>query len=298
MSGANASPIGRSDQIMDGVAHATDGRLRSGWLQLARALIAVAAGLAYAPALAQEKLTAEAIVLRSQAVTHYAANDMKARAVMRLINREGRERVREMTMLRLDIQDGGQQKYFIYFHQPGDVRDMTFMVWKHAGRDDERWLFVPAIRLVRRVATNDKRSSFVGSDFTYEDVSGREVEEDNHTLAREDTVNGRPVYVVRSAPKDERSVDFSYRLAWIDRESFVLWREEYYDRRNELYKVFTADEVKQVSGHWTTLRRTMKNMQNGHRTEVHFVEIAYDVGLEDSLFTERYLSNPPARWIR
>ena len=78
----------------------------------------------------------------------------------------------------------------------------------------------------------------------------------------------------------------------------MLRREEYYDKRNQLYKVFTADEVKQVQGLWTTVRRTMKNVQNGQRTEVAFPEVEYNVGLEDSLFTERYLRNPPARWVR
>lgn len=110
--------------------------------------------------------------------------------------------------------------------------------------------------------------------------------------------DSRPVFVIRSVPKDEKSVDYGYRLAWIDKETFVLWKEEYYDKRNELYKVFTADEVRQVQGFWTVSKRTMKNMQNGHRTEVSFTDVAYNVGLEASLFTERYLSNPPTRWIR
>ncbi len=245
----------------------------------------------------QEKLSPEAIVKEAHRVSYYSGKDMKARVLMRLIAKDGKERIREMTMLRLNLQDG-QQKYFLYFYQPGDVRDMTFMVWKHPQREDERWLFIPAIKLVRRIAANDKRSSFVGSDFSYEDVSGREVEEDTHTLVREETLNGRPVFVIRSVPKNEKSSDFSYRLAWIDNENFVLWREEYYDKRNELSKVFTADEVKQVDGEWTTVRRTMKNVQNGHRTEVTFLAVDYNVGLEDSLFSERYLSNPPTRWIR
>jgi outer membrane lipoprotein-sorting protein len=248
--------------------------------------------------LAQERLSAEAIVARADLVSHYAGDDMKARVLMRLINKQGKERIREMTMLRLDREEGGEQKYFLYFHQPGDVRDMTFMVWKHPQRDDERWLFIPAIKLVRRIAANDKRSSFVGSDFTYEDISGREVEEDTHTLLREEKLNAKPVFVIRSVPKEEKSVDFSYRLTWIDKENFVLWREEYYDKRDELYKVFTADEVKQVQGLWTAIKRTMKNVQNAHRTETTFLKLEYNVGLKDSLFSERYLRNPPARWVR
>jgi len=247
---------------------------------------------------AQQELTPEAIVTRAYQIAHYSGHDMKARVLMQLINKAGKERTREMTMLRLNVGEAGEQKYFLYFHQPGDVRDMTFMVWKHPGRDDERWLFVPAIKLVRRIAANDKRSSFVGSDFSYEDVSGREVEEDSHSLMKEETLDGRETFVIRSAPKDEKGSEFAYKHSWIDKESFVLWREEYYDKRDEIYKIFTADEVKEVQTHWTAVRRTMKNVENGHRTEVTLLAVDYDVGLEDSLFSERYLSNPPARWVR
>jgi outer membrane lipoprotein-sorting protein len=243
-------------------------------------------------------LAAEEVVSRGYKVFFYPGNDMRAKLRMRLVSKEGSERLREMTMLRKNGPEGAQQRFFIYFYNPADVRDMTFMVWKHPPRDAERWLFLPALNLVRRIAANDRRSSFVGSDFSYEDVSGREVQEDAHTLLREEALNGRPVFVIRSVPKDAKSADFSYKLAWIDKESFVIWREEYYDKREQLYKVFTADEVKPVQGLWSTVKRTMKNVQNGHWTEVTFQEIEYNVGLEESLFSERYLRNPPARWIR
>ncbi len=261
-------------------------------------LLTVLLVLSASTGLAQENLSAEAIITKAQQISHYSGNDMKARVLMQLINKDGKERIREMTMLRLNADEVGEQKFFLYFHKPGDVRDMTFMVWKHPRRDDERWLFIPAVKMVRRIAANDKRSSFVGSDFSYEDISGREVEDDTHSLEREEPVEGRTAFVVRSVPKDEKSSEFSYKLSWIDKESFVLWREEYYDRRDELYKAFTADEVKQVQDHWTSIKRTMKNTQNGHRTEVTFLAVDYDVGLEDSLFSERYLRNPPARWVR
>jgi outer membrane lipoprotein-sorting protein len=251
-----------------------------------------------APPVSAQAISAQEIMARAQQVQFYAGNDMKAKIRMRLLSKEGQQRIREMVMLRKNLPQAGEQRFFIYFSSPADVRDMTFMVWKHPQRDDERWLFLPALNLVRRIAANDKRSSFVGSDFSYEDVSGREVEEDTHTLVREDTLNGRAVFVTRSTPKDEKSVDFSYKQSWIDKENFVLWREEYYDKRNQLYKVFTADEAKQVQGLWTAVRRTMENVQNGHRSEATFLDTQYNLGLEDSLFSERSLSNPPARWIR
>ena len=243
-------------------------------------------------------LSAEDVMGRAHRVQFYSGNDMKARVLMRLVSKEGRERVREFMMLRKNISQGSEQRYFIYFYSPADVRDMTFMVWKHPPRDAERWLFLPALNMVRRIAANDKRSSFVGSDFSYEDVSGREVEEDTHTFEREDTLDGRPVFVVRSVPKEAKSVDFGYRLSWIDKENFVLRQEQYFDKRNEPYKTFTADEVKQVQGLWTTLKRTMKNVQSGHRTEVVFENVAYDNGIPADTFTERSLQQAPEKWIR
>ncbi len=250
------------------------------------------------PSFAQEKPSAEGIIAKSQLVAYYSGDDMRAKVLMRLIRKEGSERIREFTMLRKDLKEGAEQKYFIYFHQPADVRGMTFMVWKYPQRDDDRWLFIPAINLVKRIAASDKRSSFVGSDFSYEDVSGREVEEDTHTLLREERLDGKEVYVVKSVPKDERSADFSYKLSWIDKGSFVLWKEEYYDKRGELYNVFTADEVKTVQGFLTTIRRTMRNVQTGHRTEVSFKEVRYNLGLSEELFTERSLRSPPQDLIR
>lgn len=242
---------------------------------------------------------AEDVVKKSQATFLYPGKDFKARVMMKLINKDGQERIRELTMLRKNYgEPGGDQKYFMYFHQPADVRDMTFLVWKYPRKDSDRWLFIPAIKLVKRIAANDKRSSFVGSDFSYEDVSGRAVEEDNHSLSREDKYEGMDVYVVKSVPKTPESVDFGYKLAWIDKGNFVPWKEEYYDKRGSLSKVFTANEVKQVQGFITVLKRTMKSIQSGHRTEVVYNDVKYNQGLSDSLFTERSLKNLPREIAR
>src|SRR3989338_57790 len=144
--------------------------------------------------------TADEVMKKSQLVFLYPGKDMKARVYMKLISKDGRERVREMTMLRKNYQEGGDQKYFIYFYQPQDVRDMTFMVYKYTGKDDDRWLFMPALNMVRRIAANDKRSSFVGSDFTYEDISGRDIEDDNHRIAKEEKEGGGGAFFIKSGP--------------------------------------------------------------------------------------------------
>lgn len=242
-------------------------------------------------------LSVEEIMKKSQAAFLYPGKDFKARVVMRLISKGGQERIRELTMLRKNYGDvGGDQKYFIYFFQPADVKDMTFMVYKYPGKDDDRWLFVPAINMVRGIAAQDNRSSFVGSDFTYEDVSGRDIQDDTHTIIKEDKVGDKDSYVVKSTPKVS-DVDYSYKLSWIDKLSFLPLKEEYYDKKGELYRVFSADEVKDIKGFPTITKRTMKNLQSGHTTETTFTKTDYNIGIEDSLFSERFLKKPPKKWI-
>jgi len=242
-------------------------------------------------------LTAEEVMKKSQEVFLYQGKDFKARVMMKLISKGGQERIRELTMLRKNYgESGGNQKYFMYFFQPADVKDMTFMVYKYPAKDDDRWLFVPAINMVRRIAAQDKHSSFVGSDFTYEDISGRDIEEDAHTIVREETLGAKDCYLIKSAPKIQ-DVDYSYKLSWIDKANFLPAKEEYYDRKEELYRIFTADEIKDVTGFPTIIKRTMKNLQSGHRTEVSFTKTNYNIGIEDSLFSERFLKQPPKKWI-
>ena len=241
--------------------------------------------------------TPEEIMKKSQSAFLYQGKDFKARVVMKLVTKGGQERIRELTMLRKNFgESGGNQKYFMYFFQPADVKDMTFMVYKYPAKDDDRWLFVPAISMVRRIAAQDKRSSFVGSDFTYEDVSGRDIEDDTHALSKEEKLGAKDCYVIKSTPK-AADVDYSYKLSWIDKTTFLPLKEEYYDKRGELYRIFTADEIKDVKGFPTITKRSMKNLQSGHSTQVTYIKTDYNIGIEDSLFTERFLKQPPKKSI-
>lgn len=262
--------------------------LRSLSVFLALVLVAAASARAADPSGAE-------IVKRSLNAFYYAGSDMRARVTMKLINPQGQVRNRDMTMLRLNTGKSGDQRYYIYFHAPADVKGTAFLVWKYPAKEDDRWIYVPALKLVKRIAADDKRSSFVGSDFTYEDVSGRDLEDETHALVRSEELGGRPVYVVESTPK---AAEYARRISWIDRERWLPLKEEYQDGRGGVMRVFTADKVEQTGQYWTVTARSMKNLQSGHRTEVLFQEIAYDVGLREDVFTERYLRDAPAQWVR
>jgi len=244
------------------------------------------------------------IMERSHSAYYYAGADARGRLLMELIDGDGGKRIRDMTMLRRNQEEAGSQKYFIYFHEPGDVRRLTFMIWKYPGREDDRWIYIPAIDLIRRIAAEDKYSSFVGSDFSYEDISGRDVAEDTHTILSEEKLADRDSIVIESIPRAEAA--FTKRISWIDRENFLPLKEEYYDTQNQLQRVFTADIIEDIAVdegddhriYPTVMKRTMRNVRTGHRTEVNIKSVTYDLGLEDADFSERRMRRPPRDWIR
>lgn len=245
---------------------------------------------------AQSELSAARIVDKSRLAFYYAGDDMRTKVLMELINKDGQKRVRELTMLRKDYEEGGNQKYFMYFHKPSDVKDTTFMVYKYPDKDDDRWLFIPAINLVKRIAANDKYSSFVGSDFSYEDISGRKLQEDTYRLLNEEELNGKGCYCIESMPKG--SAEYTKRISWIDKVSYLPLKEEFYDKQGELYRQFEALEIKDINGIPTATKRVMKNTKTGHRTEVTFQSTEYNAGIGDDIFSERCLRRPPAEWIK
>jgi outer membrane lipoprotein-sorting protein len=235
---------------------------------------------------------AEDIVQKQLQHFYQPGKDFQAKVVMRLINAQGAQRERSLNMFRLNVGNQGEQRYLMTFEAPADVRGLGFMVWKHAKKDSERWLYFPALKAVKRVAADDKRSSFVGSDFTYEDISGRALEEEKHVLLRQENVADRPTHVLESRPTS--AATYTRRLIWIDRERWLPLKEEYYDAQDKLQRTFKADKVEQIGGHWTVTQRSMHNAQSGGRTEVAYQSIRYDVGLAEDLFAERSLRNPPA----
>ena len=117
--------------------------------------------------------SADELMKKSHMAYYYAADDGVAEVTMRIVSKRGKERVKEFVMLRLDEEEGGSQKYYTYFRKPSDISRLTFMVHKSPLSNDQRWIYVPSVDLVKPISADDKNSSFVGSHFSYEDVSGR-----------------------------------------------------------------------------------------------------------------------------
>lgn len=238
------------------------------------------------------------IMKKSHMAYYYAADDGVAEVNMTIVNDKGNERNRRFTMLRMDESDGGNQKYYTYFYEPSDVKRMTFMVHKSAEGNDKRWIYVPAVDLIKPIAADDKNSSFVGSNFTYEDVSGRLWTEDSHTLVKEDQLDGKAVWVIESKPKDEDYDGFARKVSYISKDSYLPLKEEYYNDKDELIRVFTAEKVEVINEIPTVTLRKMTDEKKGQYTTVEFSSIQYDQGIEDNIFTERFLKNPPREFVK
>ncbi|MDJ0838458.1 MAG: outer membrane lipoprotein-sorting protein [Acidobacteriota bacterium] len=239
-------------------------------------------------AAADNGIDVQEIVEKANRASYYAGKDGRADVTMTIHDGKGGARERAFTILRLNTR-GADQKFYVYFKEPADVRKMAYLVWKNANRDDDRWLWLPAMNLVKRIAPGDKRTSFVGSDFVYEDVSGRGTEEDHHVLIKETDTQ----YHLKSTPKDAGSVEFSYYELWIDKTTHLPRKAEYYDKQGKLYRRVEALKVEQIDDHPTVVESKVSDLVTGGYTINRFTNVSYDNGYNERIFTERFLRRPP-----
>ena len=238
--------------------------------------------------------SAQEIVDKSNRAAYYQGKDGRAHVNMTITDSQGRTRKRRFIILRRDDKDGGEQKFYVHFSRPADVRNTVFMVWKHIGTNDDRWLYLPALDLVKRIAASDKRTSFVGSHFLYEDISGRNPEEDTHELVE----SAGKFFALKNIPKKPGEVEFSYYMLWIDQANFLPMKAEYYDKNEKKYRLVEALKVETIQGHPTVTQAKVTDLKSGGHTVSVFSKIEYDLGIKDSIFTERYLRRAPRKWLK
>jgi outer membrane lipoprotein-sorting protein len=245
-------------------------------------------------------LDAHEIMVRMDQAYYYAGKDMRARVTMEIVSRGGGRRSRVMTVLRLTLPDGRDQKYLVYFHEPGDVRRMTCMVNKHATGSDERWIFVPAVDRVRRIEAPE-RSSFLASDFVREEFSGRDVEADTHALLPDSSVDGRPCWGIESTPKD--GAEYARCDSWIDKQTYLPLMQKFFDGQGQLQRVFTGtriEEIKSRNGkrYPTLTERRMAAPSGSHWTRIVCDSVLYDTGLKEADFSEEHMKVQLSAWLR
>jgi len=204
---------------------------------------------------------------------------------MQLINHLGA--IRKRTILSYSMDLGKDSKSIMLSQSPADVKGTGFLSWQYddPDRDDDKWLYLPAMKKVRRISgSSAKQENFMGSDFTYDDMGGRNVDEDEHQLLKEESWDGTPCWVVESRPLEEDAL-YSKTISWIRQDALVPVKVEFYDRMGKLLKTLVASDVSRESGYWTPRKLEMTHHQRNHRTLILMEHIEYDIAMNESLFT-------------
>ena len=214
-------------------------------------------------------------------------DDITSTLTMTLINKSGQTRVRKIKQFSKDL--GSVEKSIMFFLSPADVKNTSFMNWSYdSDKSDDQWIYLPALKKVKRISSDSKSDYFMGSDFTYDDLGDRKLDADTHQLLREETIDGKECYVVESISKDEDYM-YSKTITWINKDNFVGVKKEFYDEDGELLKTLTIKGVKKISGFWTITQSEMKNVQKNHKTTIQLSEIKINTGVPASKFSERMM---------
>ena len=219
--------------------------------------------------------------------------DSQSQIKMTLISTRGgkkRTRSRVLTSIEKLYEDGRfHSKSLLLFSQPKEVKGTAFLNWDRIGGEvDDQWLYLPALKKVRRIRATDKSRSFQGSDFSYEDLSGRELDSDNYELIGEDSFNGTQCYKINAIPL-EKDTQYSSRIIWIDKKNFLMKKIEFFDKKNNLFKILDIPDHVKNGDYWTAIKMTMFNVKKSHSTELEILKVDYDQGLKDNIFSESYL---------
>lgn len=215
-------------------------------------------------------------------------NDMQGNLTMILENSSGEQRVRSLKQFIKD--EGKVEKKIMFFLSPADVRNTSFMNWSYTdGSNDDQWIYLPALRRTRRISSDSKSDYFMGSDFTYDDLGDRHVNEDSHKLLREETINDKACYVVESTPKEDDYM-YSKTISWVMKDNFLGIKREFYDEKGKLLKTLSINNYDKIDGFWTILGTEMHNVQRNHKTIMKFENVEYNKGIPNSKFTERSMT--------
>ncbi len=224
--------------------------------------------------------------------------DTRTAMTMKLFDRQERVRERSLMLLALNAtapgQDGIADRVLIRFTYPNDINGTSFLVWERPDGDDERFLFLPALGRVRRIAGSERQESFVGTDFTYEDMGGRAIEDYTYALPDANATWTAPdksthaVYILESRTKDAHA-KYPRIVSYVRKDALVVVYAEMFNRRNEREKTYRVNRLDRVQGFWTALDAVMTNELARTRTELTVTKAEYNVGLKDADVSRREL---------
>lgn len=209
--------------------------------------------------------------------------DVRANLTMILRNKQGEESTRRIRVLELEVKDDGDKSLSL-FDEPADVKGTAMLTHSHKTQPDDQWLYLPALKRVKRIASANKSGAFMGSEFAYEDLSSQEVEKYTYRFLREEPCGALTCFVTERYPVDPHS-GYTRQVLWQDKEHYRAQKIDYYDRRNSLLKTLTfANYHQYLDKYWRAGEMQMINHQTGKSTELQWREYRFRTGLKDRDF--------------
>ena len=214
--------------------------------------------------------------------------DQVADLTMLLKNKQGEESSRNLRVKTLEV-DGDGDKSLTVFDSPKDIKGTAFLSFTHALTPDDQWLYLPALKRVKRISSANKSGPFVGSEFAYEDLTSQEVEKYTYKWLRDEQLDGKDTFVIESYPAYENS-GYTRQIVWVDKEMYRPVKIEYYDRKNALLKTLTSTGYQQyLDKYWRPSTMLMVNHINGKSTELTWANYKFGNGLSDRDFDKNSL---------
>ena len=208
-----------------------------------------------------------------------------ARQVMVLRNRHGQESRRQLRLKVLEVAGGGNKSLFV-FDEPRDVQETALLIHAHREKADEQWLYLPALKRVKRISSSNRSSSFMGSEFAYEDMSSQEVEKFSYRYLRDEPCGNLTCTVSERVPADKRS-GYRHQLVWRDRDELRIWKVQYYDRKDAHLKTLTLGSYQQyLDRYWYAGEMTMVNHLTGKSTVLNWTDFRFRTDFNDRDFTQ------------
>lgn len=215
--------------------------------------------------------------------------DFNANIEMILKNSHGQESRRSMRILTQETENDGDKSISI-FDNPRDVKGTALLTYSHKVGDDDQWLYLPALKRVKRISSSNKSGSFMGSEFAYEDVASEEIEKYTYKWIRDEVYNGQDCFVIERYPVDKKSSGYTRQVVWLDKAGFRKYKTNYFDRKNTLLKTYTTGEFQQyLDRYWRTNDMYMVNHQNGKATRLLWSDYKFRTGLDGQKFTKSSL---------
>ncbi len=214
--------------------------------------------------------------------------DFTANMVMELRNKQGDVSIRTIRLQTLEVKGDGDKSMSI-FDKPADVSGTAFLTFSHAIKPDEQWLYLPALKRVKRINSKNKSGPFMGSEFAYEDLASQEIEKYTYKYLRDEPLNGVDCFVIERYPVYEHS-GYTRQLVWVNKDKYVAEKIEFYDRKNDLLKTLVNSGYQQYLGqYWRASEMIMENHQTGKSTILKWQNYQFKTGLEDKDFSRNSL---------